>query len=390
MNVVFLTHYSDLYGANLGLINLIDGLKKYNINCHVIFPKKGKIGKELKLRNIPFAMIPIECWIDMPRRSKNPSKKIYWKLQRLLKNIQLIPELTKVIKTWEADIIYTNSAVINIGLVVAKLLKIPHIWHIKEFVDRDYNFKFDWGKKLFQYSVKNSEAVITMSQALTDYHFKEISIPSLHIIYDGIAFQSNFDDWYQLSHPYPFDENQVYTFALVGKIYPQKGHEIAIKAIKILAKQYQNIRLIIVGSGEKNYETYLKQLTNELQISDKVEFWGYLNDPFKAYFASDAVLMCSASEGMGRVTIEAMATCRPVIGYDNAGTSELIEHEVTGLLYQNNEPETLAVCMENFIDNVSWSQGLGQNGWKIAKEKYSIENFVQQVYQVLSSLERKS
>ncbi len=390
MNVVFFTHYSDLYGANLGLINLIDGLKKYQINCHVIIPKKGKIGKELRKRNVPFTIIPIECWIDLPKRGNNPNKKFYWKLKRLVKNIQLIPQLTKIIKTWQADIIYSNSAVINIGFVVAKILKIPHIWHIKEFVDLDYNFQFDWGKKFFQYSVKNSEAVITMSQALTAYHFKNISIPSIQVIYDGIAFQSSFDHWYQLSHPYPFDKHQIYTFALVGKIYPQKGHEIAIKAMAILAKTYQNIRLIIVGSGEKSYENYLHKLTHELQITDKVEFWGYLNDPFKAYFASDAVLMCSSSEGMGRVTIEAMATCRPVIGYNNAGTSELIENESTGLLYQNNEPEALAVCMERFVDNVSWSQELGKNGWKVAKQKYSIENFVQQVYQVLSSLQTKS
>ncbi|MDJ0843285.1 glycosyltransferase [Crocosphaera sp.] len=390
MNVLFFSHYTDLYGANRSLLNLIDGLKNNSVNCHVIIPQKGEITKYLKYRNIPFAIIPFECWIDWPKRSNNPLKKFYWKLRRLSINFQLIPQITKIIDQWNIEIIYSNSTVLNIGFLLSQILKIPHIWHLREFVDLDYNFSFDWGKEIVRYCLKNSTATIAISQAIYAHYFTTKSNPSIFVIYNGVAFQSQFDQFYELSFPYPFAQTEIYTFSLVGKICPQKGQEIAIKAIAILAKKHQNIRLIIVGSGEKSYENYLQKLTHQLEITDKVEFWGYLDDPFKAYFASDAVLMSSTHEGMGRVTAEAMATGRPVIGYDNAGTSELIENEFTGLLYQNNEPETLAVCMKRFVENVSWSQELGKNGWTIAKQKYSIENYVQQVYQVLSSLSSKS
>jgi len=40
--------------------------------------------------------------------------------------------------------------------------------------------------------------------------------------------------------------------------------------------------------------------------------------------------MCSRHEAMGRVTVEAMSACLPVIGFDNGGTAELIEHERSG------------------------------------------------------------
>lgn len=390
MNVVFFSHYTELYGANRSLINLIDGLKTYSVNCHVIIPKKGKIIKFLKSRNIPFAIIPFECWIDWPKKTGNSLKRNYRKFQRLSKNIKLLPKLVKKINEWNIEIIYTNSTVINIGFLLSKLLKIPHIWHLREFVDLDYNFSFDWGKNIVTYCLENSTATIAISKAIANHYCKTRFNSSLSIIYNGVAFKSQFDKLYELSCPYPFDETKTYTFSLVGKISPQKGQEIAIKATKILAEKHRNIRLLLVGSGEKSYHNYLQRLTHELQIADKVEFWGYIKDPFQAYLASDAVLMCSLNEGMGRVTVEAMGTCRPVIGYDNAGTSELIKHESTGLLYQKNEPQALALCMTKLVENVSWSQQLGKNGWEVASQNYSIEYFAEQVYQILSSIYNKT
>jgi glycosyltransferase involved in cell wall biosynthesis len=94
----------------------------------------------------------------------------------------------------------------------------------------------------------------------------------------------------------------------------------------------------VVGEGKIDQ---LKALAHDLGVADRVEFWGYIDDPYKAYLASDAVLMCSKNEAMGRVTVEAMSACRPVIGYDQAGTSEIIEHGRTGLLYRGG-PEALA------------------------------------------------
>lgn len=120
-------------------------------------------------------------------------------------------------------------------------------------------------------------------------------------------------------------------------------------------------------------------------ILNQIEFWGHIDDPYKAYLASDAVLMCSKNEGMGRVTVEAMSACRPVIGYDNAGTSEIIKHEYTGLLYKG-EHEALATCMRRFIDNPDWARKLGDNAWHIARNDYSIETYSKKIYEIMLSV----
>jgi glycosyltransferase involved in cell wall biosynthesis len=86
-----------------------------------------------------------------------------------------------------------------------------------------------------------------------------------------------------------------------------------------------------------------------------------------------------------RVTAEAMASARPVIGYNSTGTAELIEHESTGLLYGGGHEE-LARCMARLIENPEWAKELGINGWHKAKREFTIETYAERVYKVLKKV----
>ena len=60
--------------------------------------------------------------------------------------------------------------------------------------------------------------------------------------------------------------------------------------------------------------------------------------------------MCSKFEALARVTAEAMAVARPVIGYNDGGTAKIVENEVIRLLY-NGDYQDLANCILKFIKN---------------------------------------
>ena len=64
---------------------------------------------------------------------------------------------------------------------------------------------------------------------------------------------------------------------------------------------------------------------------------------------------------MGRVTAEAMASARPVIGYDSDGTTELIDDGHNGLLYDGSTKD-LAASMNRFVNNPNLARSFGQNG----------------------------
>jgi glycosyltransferase involved in cell wall biosynthesis len=140
--------------------------------------------------------------------------------------------------------------------------------------------------------------------------------------------------------------------------------------------------LSIVGTGNARYTHELKQLCKALGVETYVDFKGYVSDPFSALADADVLLMCSRHEAMGRVTAEAMAAGRPVIGYRSGATPELIENEKTGLLYSDGYEE-LSRCMARMADNRQWAAGLGANGWKRARDEFVIEVYAERVHRVL-------
>lgn len=377
MRIAFFTHYALLYGANRSLLNLIDGLKHYGIEPFVISPAKGDLTEALCKRGVPVAVMPLKMWMATTRSWRSVAKCLYQNVQQLL-------PLARQLQAWNIDVVYTNSLAIPMGAMISKLLRCPHVWHLREFGDLDYGLQFDWGKRISHRVIETADAVITVSRAIKNHFFRQDNFDHVHIIYNGVASKAQFDLLYDKANNSSFSSSR-YTFTIVGGVLPSKGQDIAIKALAQLSQKIPQVRLIIAGSGEETYVRSCRELASHLGVANQVEFWGYIDDPFKAFLAADATLVCSAYEAFGRVTVESMAACRPVIGLDRAGTSELIMHERNGLLYQGG-PTALARCMERVATNPTWAQNLGKNGWREARARYSVEVYSQQVFDVLQSI----
>lgn len=381
MKVIFITHYSALYGANRSLLNLIDGLKEHNVESFVLCPSKGDMIIELEKRNIHFFVLPFKSWMgssSILSRIKSPA--------RLIINMAILPVLVKQVKKWNVDIIYTNSSVTPIGALIAMILKKPHVWHIREFGKLDYQLQYEWGRRFFEKFLNKAEAIIAISKAIKENVLNNIH-SKIYIIYNGVISETDCNNLKERAFVYNIPSN--YTFTIVGILHPNKGQEQAIRGLALLKKDYPGIRLIIVGSGSDEYLEYLMKLCCDLEVEDQVKFLGYISNPFKAYLKADAVLMCSKFEAMGRVTAEAMAVARPVIGYNNGGTAEIIEDGINGLLYNGNHKD-LADCMLKCIQNPKWAKELGINGWKKARKEFTVEVYAKRVYKVLKEIINKN
>jgi hypothetical protein len=81
---------------------------------------------------------------------------------------------------------------------------------------------------------------------------------------------------------------------------------------------------------------------------------------------------------MGRVTAEAMAASRPVIGHAAGGTPELIQHGQTGLLYSGGV-DALAASMRRLLEQPAWGRQLGEAAWRDARERFTIERYAESV-----------
>jgi glycosyltransferase involved in cell wall biosynthesis len=376
MKILFITHYDGLYGSIRSLTSLLEGLQEYDIKPFVVVPREGGLTNTLSASHIPYITAPVVYWMTDKTLSFNKKVQVVRDLFQSVKTIR------QLVREWEIDIIYTSSSVSPVGRFASWLEHIPHIWHIREFGDLDFSFKFIFPKTLSYMLIKSSNAIICHAKVVRDYHFKP-GTKRVHLVYNGTATRNQYDAFRDRRNE-SREHNNDYIFAIMSSITPKKGQETAIKAISEINKRGLPVRLVIAGNGKKAYVEQCKQLVETLNISNIVEFKGFVDDPYEIYFGSDCLLVCSDYEALSRTALEAMSTCMPVIGRNSGGTPEIVEHKKTGLLYDTYDE--LVEAMITMVKNPDWGGQLGLSGWQVAKGRFNIETYAANVYQIIQSV----
>jgi len=136
---------------------------------------------------------------------------------------------------------------------------------------------------------------------------------------------------------------------MVARLQPWKGQQLFLQAASIVAKSRPDVQFAIVGGAvlgwEADYPEQLRRQAAELGLSARVCFAGHQEDPYPWADAFDVAVTASVGEPFGLVTVEAMALAKPVVGVDSAGTAEIIEDGVSGLLVPPADPDAMAAAI---------------------------------------------
>jgi glycosyltransferase involved in cell wall biosynthesis len=170
----------------------------------------------------------------------------------------------------------------------------------------------------------------------------------------------------------------------VGNIELNKRQIDAVKALQILSKRYEKIKLVFNGGGRREE---IAKLCEQLGVRDKVLFLRSGTDEELAefYAACDAFLF-PAQITWGLAVVEAMAAGKPVIVSRKCGVSEIIEDNVNGILVDQANPEKLAEQVENLINNKSLREKLGANAYEYVKTHLSWEKFAAKIENVFEQV----
>jgi len=149
----------------------------------------------------------------------------------------------------------------------------------------------------------------------------------------------------------------------VGRLNQTKGVDVLIKAFGLLIKKGFDIHLDIIGNG--NFYKVLFELTESLQLSDKVSFLGSKSkeDVLKAYKSSYCSVVPSYSEAFGFTVIESMSVGTCVIGANNTGIKEIIVNNKTGLLFETGNEIDLVEKFELIFNDIGLRNDLANAGY---------------------------
>lgn len=329
MNVLFVTCSSHLYGANQSLLNILTMCKSY-YNCFVILPNNGPLAEKIKEKGIPYKIIRYKF------NCANFDNKIgyifrllyYWVLNKFAKH-----KIVQYVQNNKIDLIHTNNTRVSIGFEVAETLGIKHIWHLRDFMDLDFNMRPFKSIRRLSNDFNKSDKVICVSNAVKDY-FK-ISDKKAVVIYNAVGSEKEYNNNDNiLKEKY---------FLFCGSLSKEKGIFDVLEAFALMKKD-SSLCLYIAGTGKPEIINEIIYFLKQKNIENKVFLLGFRSDTNILMKKAIALLMVSKCEAFGRVTAEAMLNGCIVIGRNTGGTPELIEHGKTGFLF--NTKDELVNIME--------------------------------------------
>jgi glycosyltransferase involved in cell wall biosynthesis len=160
----------------------------------------------------------------------------------------------------------------------------------------------------------------------------------------------------------------------VGRLNPQKGFDLLLRAFARIRSARTEWRLIILGEGgeRRNLET----LRDELGLSECVDMPGRVKDPELWMARAGLVVQPSRYEGFPNVVLEAMAMGAPVISSDcESGPSDIIRDRVNGRLVPVEDVAALASVMDELIRDKPERERLGRAAMSI-RDDYAMETIM--------------
>ncbi len=118
----------------------------------------------------------------------------------------------------------------------------------------------------------------------------------------------------------------------VGRLVPQKGYDILLKAAKEICKSNKNVVFVIIGGGP-NYKNLKKEIS-KLNLEKRFFLLGWRYNVRELIQEFDIFISTSLSESFGNVLIEAALAEVPTISPNIDGIPEAVIDKETGLLIE--------------------------------------------------------
>jgi galacturonosyltransferase len=262
---------------------------------------------------------------DLERRSMNP-----------VKELGLLFTYRKILKQERPDMVITYSIKPNIyaGLACA-MAGIPYHCNVQG-LGTAFQRKglAAFGTMLYKSALRKAGTVFFENEGNAQEFLDRNIIPKERITLlpgAGINLKA------YAKKPYP--DNEAVRFLYLGRIMKEKGIDELFSAMRRLHSELGNrVALDIVGFFD---DEYYKEQVDQLVADGIAVFHGFQTEPRPYYEAADCVVLASYHEGMSNVLLEAAATGRPVITSNIHGCKEAVDADVTGLLCNVKDADSL-------------------------------------------------
>lgn len=270
--------------------------------------------------------------------------------------------LRALIAAEEYDILHSSLYRANVPGTVVKLLR-RRIVHIAHYDNVD---SWDSPRQILvdRLLAHRRDMNIAVSNTVRDDVMRRLQLPPEKIvtIYNGV----NIDKYRPLAPGPERDEirrslgfePQHLLVPMVARLHPQKNQQMVIRAVRELAGEFPNLRILLIGIGPD--ESRLRALADEAQVHPHLQFLGRRDDVPRILPAMDVSILPSLKEGFSIAVIETMACGIPMIVSRVGGNHEIMESGLNGYVLDAHFDPQGSANMAASVDQKQFVETLGK------------------------------
>jgi glycosyltransferase involved in cell wall biosynthesis len=176
------------------------------------------------------------------------------------------------------------------------------------------------------------------------------------------------------------------SFIFIGRLHPQKGVDIALRAVALLYERANKGCFEVIFYGLEYPEYDYRSMAIQLGIAESVKFMGFEPNILNAYQYADALILPSRNEGLSNTLLEAMSMSLPVIATTVSGNPDVITDGLDGLLIPSESPDALADAMQRLIDDLPLRDKLGKNARTHMVSDFSLDRIAARYENIYNTL----
>jgi len=172
----------------------------------------------------------------------------------------------------------------------------------------------------------------------------------------------------------------------LGRIHPVKGLDLLTKAFGIVARERDDVCLLIAGPDSDGYRIQIEKLLESEGALNKTIFTGMLNGQKKliALGGADICVVPSYSEVRSIVALEAMICKLPVIITKQCNFQEVAENRA-GIIIESDTKQ-LVGALNKLLDNPKLCKEMGENGRRLVLENFTWDKIANKMIEIYEDI----
>jgi len=369
------------WGAEFAVMALAGPLADRGIDLVLASPPGGDLPEQwqkLGLRHVPLD-IPTRQGIRAADGDSGPGAG-----QLATELLATARSVTKIARAARgADIVNSSSLWTHFDCAAAgRLARRPVVLDMHDIVRPGV------GRKVLTAAVRLSSAAIAVSQAVADCvgpagaRNLRIMVPSVELdrFTPGPA-----DPELRRRLTASVDDPLV---GIVGRIDPEKGIDLVVKAVAALTGPAARAHLVVVGSPGFDSGAYLEGLKAEAGrlLGDRARFVGRIEDIPTTLRSLDVVVNASKAEPFGLGVLEAQATGVPVVATRSGGVTDFLTDGDNCLLVPIGDAAAMAAALERVLTDPELAATLGRHGRALAEAGHGMDGFADELARLYRQL----